>query len=206
MMMNLSSKSEATYAAILATAYEMAAADGIGKLSLGEVAKRMGISKSGVFSRVGSLEALQAAVLDESDRRFAEDVFMPSLRLPAGLPRLAAQVERWTESCCATGPGTGCLYTAGAFEYDDLQTPLRDRLQQGVERWRASLRKTVRQAVEVGHLRPDTDAEQLVFEIYCLIVGLMHDTRFMRDPAAPRRMQMAFSRLISTYKSFNYQG
>lgn len=94
MMMNLSSKSEATYAAILATAYEMAAADGIGKLSLGEVAKRMGISKSGVFSRVGSLEALQAAVLDESDRRFAEDIFMPALRLPPGLPRLAAQVER----------------------------------------------------------------------------------------------------------------
>ena len=205
-MNTLSSKSEATYSAILGTAYQMAAADGIGKLSLGEVAKRTGISKSGVFSRVGSLEALQGDVLDEYDRRFAEDVFMPSLKLAPGLPRLVAQVERWIARCRDTGPGSGCLYTAGAFEYDDLDGALRDRLQQGVERWRASLRKTVRQAMELGHLRPDTDAEQLVFEIYCLIVGLLHDTRFMRDPAAPGRMMLAFSRLISTYKSFTYQG
>ena len=202
----LSSKSEATYTTILGTAYQMAAADGIGKLSLGEVAKRTGISKSGVFSRVGSLEALQGDVLDEYDRRFAEDVFMPSLKLAPGLPRLVAQVERWIARCRDTGPGSGCLYTAGAFEYDDLDGALRDRLQQGVERWRASLRKTVRQAMELGHLRPDTDAEQLVFEIYCLIVGLLHDTRFMRDPAAPGRMMLAFGRLISTYKSFTYQG
>ncbi|KQV89866.1 TetR family transcriptional regulator [Massilia sp. Root351] len=205
-MNTLSSKSEATYSAILGTAYQMAAADGIGKLSLGEVAKRTGISKSGVFSRVGSLEALQGDVLDEYDRRFAEDVFMPSLKLAPGLPRLVAQVERWIARCRDTGPGSGCLYTAGAFEFDDLDGALRDRLQQGVERWRASLRKTVRQAMDLGHLRPDTDAEQLVFEIYCLIVGLLHDTRFMRDPAAPGRMMLAFSRLISTYKSFTYQG
>eukprot|EP01032_Pedospumella_encystans_P032578 gene32578-36784_t len=91
-MNTLSSKSEATYTTILGTAYQMAAADGIGKLSLGEVAKRTGISKSGVFSRVGSLEALQGDVLDEYDRRFAEDVFMPSLKLAPGLPRLMAQV------------------------------------------------------------------------------------------------------------------
>jgi len=205
-MHTLSSKSEATYTTILGTAYQMAAADGIGKLSLGEVAKRTGISKSGVFSRVGSLEALQGDVLDEYDRRFAEEVFMPSLKLAPGLPRLVAQVERWIARCRDTGPGSGCLYTAGAFEYDDLDGALRDRLQQGVERWRASLRKTVRQAMELGHLRPDTDAEQLVFEIYCLIVGLLHDTRFMRDPAAPGRMMLAFGRLISTYKSFTYQG
>lgn len=205
-MNTLSTKSEATYSAILGTAYQMAAADGIGKLSLGEVAKRTGISKSGVFSRVGSLEALQGDVLDEYDRRFAEDVFMPSLKLAPGLPRLVAQVERWIARCRDTGPGSGCLYTAGAFEFDDLDGALRDRLQQGVERWRASLRKTVLQAMELGHLRPDTDAEQLVFEVYCLIVGLLHDTRFMRDPAAPGRMMLAFGRLISTYKSFTYQG
>jgi AcrR family transcriptional regulator len=206
-MDTLTAKSEATYAAIIETALDMALADGIGKLSLGEIAKRLDLSKSGVFSRVGSLEALQGAVLDEYDRRFAAEVFMPSLQLPQGLPRLMAQVNQWLQRSCTLGPRTGCLYTAGAFEYDDLgDSPLRERLQQGVERWRASLRKTVLQAVELGQLRPDTDPQQLVFEIYCLIVGLLHDARFMRDPTSVQRMQIAFSRLISTYKSFSYQG
>jgi AcrR family transcriptional regulator len=202
-MDTLTAKSEATYAAIIAAAMDMAAAEGIGKLSLGELAKRTGISKSGVFSRVGSLESLQAAVLDEYDRRFAAEVFLPTLHLPRGLPRLTAQVGNWSKRACGEALSNACLYTAGAFEFDDQPGPLRDRLQQGAVAWRASLRKTILQAMEAGQLRPDTDPEQLVYEIYSLIVGLVHDTRFLHDDSAHRHMQRAFNRLISTYKSFN---
>ena len=202
-MDTLTAKSEATYAAIIEAALDMAAAEGIGKLSLGELAKRTGISKSGVFSRVGSLETLQAAVLDEYDRRFGKEVFLPSLQLPKGLPRLLAQVNAWSQRACDEGLRNACLYSAGAFEFDDQAGPLRDRLQQGAMAWRASLRKTVLQAMELGHLRPDTDPGQLVYEIYSLIVGLVHDTRFLHDEQAGRHMQRAFNRLISTYKSFN---
>ncbi len=200
------SKSELTYAAIVDAALQMAAEEGIGKLSLGEVAKRLGLSKSGVFSRVGSLEALQQAVLDEFDRRFTAQVFQAALAQPRGLPRLNAIVENWIRRACATEPGTACLYTAGAFEFDDVEGSLRERLHQGVRQWRAGLRKTVLQALEAGHLRPDTDPEQLVFEIYCLIVGLMHDARFLYDDKAEQRMRRAYARLISTYRSFDYLG
>lgn len=205
-MDTLSSKSEHTYATIVASALDMAAEQGIGKLSLGEVAKRLGISKSGVFSRVGSLEALQQAVLDEFDRRFAAQVFQPALSLPRGLPRLNAMIDNWIRRVCANNVTSSCLYTAGSFEFDDIASPLRDRLQQGVLQWRAGLRKTVLQALEAGHLRPDTDPEQLIFEIYSLIVGVMHDTRFLHDPQAADRMRRAYARLISTYRSFDYLG
>jgi len=205
-MDTLSSKSEHTYATIVAAALDMAAEQGIGKLSLGEVAKRLGLSKSGVFSRVGSLEALQQAVLDEFDRRFTAQVFQPALASPRGLPRLNAMIDNWIRRVCAGAATTSCLYTAGSFEFDDIASPLRDRLQQGVLRWRAGLRKTVLQALEAGHLRPDTDPEQLIFEVYSLIVGVMHDTRFLHDPHAADRMRRAYARLISTYRSFDYLG
>ena len=202
--MNSTAKSEATYATILEAAVDMAAAEGIGKLSLGELSKRTGISKSGVFSRVGSLEQLQGAVLDEYDRRFAEEVFVPSLQAAKGLPRLCMQVNLWLKKIASETARGACLYTAGAFEFDDLgEGPLRDRLQQGVLLWRGSLRRTVLQAMETGHLRPDTEPEQLVFEIYSLVIGVMHDVRFLRDDTVPRRAQRAFNRLISTYKSFS---
>jgi AcrR family transcriptional regulator len=200
------SKSELTYSAIVDAALEMAAEEGIGKLSLGEVAKRLGLSKSGVFSRVGSLESLQQAVLDEFDRRFAAQVFQPALALPRGLPRLNAMVENWIRRVCITDPASACLYTAGSFEFDDVAGPLRDRLQQGVLRWRVMVRKAVLQALEAGHLRPDTDPEQLVFEISSLIFGLMHDARFLHDRKVPDRMRRAYARLISTYRSFDYLG
>ncbi|MYM26395.1 TetR family transcriptional regulator [Duganella sp. FT135W] len=201
-MDTLTAKSEATYATIIEAALEMAAAEGIGKLSLGELAKRTGISKSGVFSRVGSLEALQSAVLDEYDRRFSAEIFLPSLQFPKGLPRLIEQINAWSRRTANEGLRNSCLYSAGAFEYDDLNGPLRDRLQQGVEAWRASLRKTILQAMELGQLRPDTDPGQLVYEIYSLIIGLIHDTRFLREELSGRYMQKAFERLIASYKVF----
>lgn len=198
-------KSEATFAAIVDIAFDMAASEGIGKLSLGEVAKRMGISKSGVFARVGSLATLQEAVLDEFDRRFVAEVLTPALVLPRGLPRLHAQVTAWIRRVCDTQSSAACLYTAGAFEFDDHDTPLRDRLQRGVIRWRAAMRRTVMQAIALEQLRPDTDPEQLVFDIYTLIIGLMHDARFLREPLAESRMRSTYLRLLASYKGVNYE-
>jgi AcrR family transcriptional regulator len=196
-------KSELTLAAIVDTALSLVAAQGFGSLSLGDVAKRLGISKSGVFSRVGSLENLREAVISEFNRRFVEAVFEPAMRLPAGLPRLNALVLGWISR---TTQVTGCIYVAGAFEYDDVDSPLRERLQTYVLQWRAVLRRAVLQALDAGHLRPDTDPEQLVFEISSLMVGLMHDARFLRDPKAQDRVRNAYERLTSTYRSFNYHG
>jgi len=99
------SRSELTLAAILDTALAMAAADGLESLTIGEVARRLGLSKSGVFSRIGSRQALQRAVIEEYDRRFINDVFVPAMREPRGLPRLNAIFERWLQRAgrCATG-------------------------------------------------------------------------------------------------------
>jgi AcrR family transcriptional regulator len=199
-------KSELTLTAIVDAALDMAAAGGLESISLGEVAKRLGISKSGVFSRVGSREALQEAVLDEFDSRFVAEVFTPAMALPRGLPRLNAMVKAWIDRSSRTDAFTGCFYMSGAFEYDDLDGPMRERVQCNVVRMRAMLCRTVKQALDAGHLRPDTDPEQLAFEIYSLMIGLMHDARFLRDPKAPGRAHSSYERLTSTYRSFSYTG
>jgi hypothetical protein len=128
------------------------------------------------------------------------------MKLPQGLPRLNAIVEGWIRRTSNAREFNGCLYVAGSFDFDDIPSPLRDRLEAGVVHWRATLRRTVLQALEAGQLRSDTDPEQLVFEIYSLIVGLMHDIRFLHNPEAQGRMRNAYARLISTYRSFHYQG
>jgi AcrR family transcriptional regulator len=189
-------RSGLTLAAILDTALQMAAAEGLESLTIGEVAKRLGLSKSGVFSRVGSREALQKAVLDEYDRRFMQDVFVPAMREPRGLPRLNAIMRLWLGRARDIEIRQGCIYCAGAFEFDDREGPLRDALLDGVMRWRNALKRSVIQAVDEGHLLPDTDADQLVFEMDALFTGLMRDARFLRDPKATERAWAAWQRLI----------
>lgn len=191
-------KAELTRAAIVGAALDLAAAEGLQSITLQAVADRIGMSKSGVFSRAGSREALQKAVIEEFGRRFIADVFVPAMQAPKGLPRLNEIVRRWIVRTRDVEAHTGCLYTAGAFELDDCEGELRDVLFGEITRWRAALRRTVLQAVEAGHLAPDTDADQLVGELSALIMGLLHDTRFLRDPRAADRTQASWDRLVKS--------
>jgi AcrR family transcriptional regulator len=192
-------KSELTRAAIVGAALDLAGREGLESITLQAVADRIGLSKSGVFSRVGSRETLQKAVIEEFGRRFIDDVFVPAMQQPKGLPRLDTIVQRWIVRPRDVEARTGCIFSAGAFELDDKEGPLRDLLHDEVLRWRGALRRSVLQAVEAGHLRADTDVEQLVGEIYALTLGLIHDVRFLRDAKAADRAQASWKRLLTTY-------
>ncbi|TFZ07542.1 TetR/AcrR family transcriptional regulator [Ramlibacter henchirensis] len=192
-------RSELTRAAIIGAALDLAAAEGLESITLQAVADRIGLSKSGVFSRVGSRETLQKAVVEEFGRRFIDDVFVPAMQQPKGLPRLDTIVQRWIVRTRDVEAKSGCVFSAGAFELDDKEGPLRDHLHNEIMRWRSALRRTVMQAIEAGHLKAGTDPEQLVSEIYSLMLGMVHDVRFMRDPRTAERVQSTWRRLLSTY-------
>jgi AcrR family transcriptional regulator len=194
-------KSELTRTAIVGAAMDLALTDGLEAITLQAVASRLALSKSGVFSRVGSREALQKAVIEEYGRRFLADVFVPAMQKPKGLARLNDIVERWIARTRDIEAETGCIYMAGAFEYDDREGELRDLLLAEITRWRAALRRTVLQAVETGELRADTDAAQVVSELNGLIMGLLHDARFLRDPQAADRAKQTWQRLLSSYRA-----
>ncbi len=194
------SKSEMTRAAIVGAALDFAAEQGLEAISLQAVADRVGLSKSGVFSRVGSREALQQAVIEEYDRRFLADVFVPAMQAPKGLSRLNAIVRRWIERTRVVEAVTGgCIYVAGAFELDDRDGELREALLKGVIAWRAALRRAVLQAINEGHLPISTPVENLVSDIYSLMIGCLHDARFLRDQGAPDRAHASYQRLIRSY-------
>ncbi len=194
-------KSELTRAAIVGAGIDLASAEGLEAITLQAVADRIGLSKSGVFSRIGSREALQKAVIEEFGRRFIADVFVPAMQLPKGLPRLNEIVRRWIIRMRDVEAEHGCIYSAGAFELDDREGPLRDLLYGEVTRWRAALRRTVLQALETGDLKPDTDPEQMVSEMSALALGLIHDIRFLREPRAAERAQATWARLLQTYRN-----
>ena len=88
------------------------------------------------------------------------------------------------------------IFRFGAFEFDDRDGPLRDMLLDGIMGWRSALKRTIIQAIDEGHLLPDTDADQLVFEIDGLFVALMREARFVRDPRAADRAWSTYERLI----------
>jgi AcrR family transcriptional regulator len=197
-------KSEQTLAAIVAAGMDIAVHSGLQNLTLNSIAQKLGISKSGVFVRVGSLESLQILVLDEYERIFALTVFMPTLSEPAGLPRLNAIVHRWVHHGNELTALIASHYAVNTYDNDPDAHPdaLRSRLVNGMMVWRQTLERTAKQAVDRGHLRPDTDPEQLVFEIFSLLTGFLYDAHVKRDPKCFDRVMSAYARLMSTYRAF----
>lgn len=188
-------KGEETRHAILSRAFELANVVGVSGLSIGRLAEATGLSKSGLFAHFGSKEALEVAVVQEASRQFVQEVMVPALREPRGLPRVRALFERWLE--WGDRPG-GCFFVGASAELDDRPGPPRDALVQASKDWIDELTKAAQIAVREGHFHAELDAAQFAFEEYGIMLGVHTFHRFMREPDALVRCRRAFDRLLST--------
>jgi AcrR family transcriptional regulator len=188
-------KGRQTRAAIVDAALALASHIGIEGLSIGALAEATGMSKSGVFAHFGSREELQISVVREYHARFEEEVFRPAMSEARGLPRLHGLFDRWLKRV-SVEIDSGCIYISGAVEFDDRPGPVRDALVAMVQTWRRALERAIRVAAAEGHLRADTDAGQLLFEIHGLILAVHHDARFLRHAGAEARARAGFERVL----------
>jgi len=154
--------------------------DGFEGLSIGLLAERVRMSKSGVYAHFESKENIQIEVIHEYHKRFRSFVFEPALKQPRGLPRLKKMLDKWTE-LTVSELSTGCIYISGAFELDDKPGPVRTALAQTVTTWRNTLIKAIEMAKAEGHLKPQADPKEMLFSIYSLILGIQHDSRFLKS-------------------------
>ncbi|MGB5081013.1 MAG: TetR/AcrR family transcriptional regulator [Burkholderiales bacterium] len=191
-------KGEQTQALILNEALSFASLVGLEGLSIGALAERLGLSKSGLFAHFGSKEDLQLQTLRQAQALFHERVFRPALEQDPGLPRLTALFSRWIQWLDGTPetPG-GCLLLTASVEYDDRPGLVRDLLVSGQRELRGAIAKLIRGAIEEGQLPSDTDPWQLTFEIFGAVLAAHHDHRLLRDSRAFERARAAFHRLIA---------
>ncbi len=189
-------KGQQTRTAILDQALALASQAGLAGLTIGTLAERSGLSKSGLFAHFGSKEGLQLAVIQGVRQLYSDLVFQPAMQQPPGLPRLRAIVENWLKwTGSARLPG-GCIMTAAAYEFDDCPGPVKELISQSLRELRKTLARAVRMAVDAGQLPPDADAEQLAFEICAVYAGAQLDARLFGDPQAYARALVAFENLL----------
>jgi AcrR family transcriptional regulator len=193
------SKGEQTRAAILDEALKVASRLGLEGLTIGSLADATGMSKSGLFAHFGSREGLQLAVLEHAVQRYGEQVLMPALKIERGLPRLRAMFERWIDWAIASGLPGGCIMIAAAAEYDDRPGPIRDAVIANQHRGDAVIQKAVRLAIEEGHLREDTDPEQIAFELLGIVLATHNHRRLLGDKEARKRALVAFEQLVARH-------
>jgi AcrR family transcriptional regulator len=158
-----------TRASILEVAANLASVEGLEGLTIGRLATELKMSKSGLFAHFGSKEELQLATLEAAREIFAREVVEPALAAPRGLPRLQALIAHKLAYERGEVFAGGCFFENVRAEFDSRGPgPVRDAIERDLEDWHAVMRRAIASAVEAGHLRSDTDVEQLLYEIEAL--------------------------------------
>jgi AcrR family transcriptional regulator len=168
------SRGEATRAAILDRAVDLASAEGLEALSIGRLAAELEMSKSGLFAHFGSKQELQLAIVEAAAWRFREAVVDPVAEVPDGGERLRAMTSAYVshlESNCYSG---GCFWAATSTEFDDRPGPVRDAIAGSLDAWLGELERQARLA---GSAEP----ERLAFELYALVMGANSRFRLSGD-------------------------
>ncbi len=192
-------KGEETRSQILAAAVEMASETGFEALTIGSLAERTGLSKSGLFAHFGSKLDLQVATLDEAARCFTEAVFLPAMKAQRGLKRLNALFDNWiTWPAKARLPG-GCPIDAAGREYDHHPGVMREAVIERQKLLDRELTKAVQMAVDAGELAPDADARQIAFEFVGIVMISFRTEMLFGAEEAHRRARTSFDRLIEQH-------
>lgn len=176
-----------TRAAILRRAVDVGSVDGLEGLTIGRLAADLGMSKAGVIGQFGSKEELQLAALDLAADMFRASVWDPAEHAEPGLPRLLAVCEAWARYAEDPPFAGGCFIVAVTHEFDAREGRVHEALREILTRWRRTLVRDARIAVEQGDLPAGSDPEEIAFALDALAAGSTPARRLMGDVAVGER-------------------
>ena len=162
-------KSQRTRLAILDMAAAQASEQGLESLSIGGLAARIGMSKSGLFAHFGSKEELQLATVDHAADIFVREVITPGHSAPRGVARIWALLDAHIDYIEREVFAGGCFFSTTSMEFKDRPGPVRDRIVEQVARWHSHVEHAVEQAQELGEVAADIDPRRVAFELNAFV-------------------------------------
>ncbi|MFG1918565.1 TetR family transcriptional regulator C-terminal domain-containing protein [Micromonospora sp. NPDC048898] len=163
----LRSDGERSRRLILHAATGLATVEGLRGLSIADLARRTGMSKSGLFAHFRSKEELQLATVAAAAGEHDVLVVQPALRAPTALGQLQAVCHNFLE--LAQRSEGGCFFASASAELDTHPGRVRDSIRRFDREWMTLLTNLVAQAQAAGDLPDDLAAAQLAFEVRALL-------------------------------------
>lgn len=194
------SKGYTTKENILKAAFELTSKFGLESLSIGELAKSVGMSKSGLFSHFKSKEKLQIMVMDYASDNFVLKVVKPALKAPRGLPRVEKLMKNWQSWSSSYLPG-GCPFLSAIIEFDDRPGPVQDHVRAIQAQMINTFERSLKISIEEGDLEESTDEKQLAYEIYSNMIGFHVYNRLLKDKKSTKRFDSFFNTIIDRVRT-----
>jgi AcrR family transcriptional regulator len=173
-----------TREAIVREAVSLATVDGLEGLTIGNLAGRLDMSKSGIYAHFGSKQELQLATVDEAGRIFVAEVIEPARAAAPGLAQLVAVCDAFFDHLVRhTFPG-GCFFAGAVLEMGTRPGPVKEAIAAFQTHFTALIRQFVLAALDRHELPADEDPDALTFELNGIILAANANFVLHGDPAA----------------------
>ena len=193
-------KGAETKQAILHQGVETAFRVGLGRLTIGELARGTGLSKSGLFAHFRSKQALQLEVLGQARAEFTDAVIRPAIAMPRGEPRVRELFDRWADRGLRRSPGC-CLFVKAITEFEGQAGPVHDQLIQDHRDLYDSIAQIFRTGITEGHFRDDADPIQFAFALDGVMFAGYHWLPVYGAEQTVTRSRRAFEALLDAVRS-----
>jgi len=169
--------------AVLDLAVQDASVRGLAALTLGSLASRLPVNKSGIAGLFGGKEGLQLAAVEHARGMFVEAVVEPAREAGAGLERLWSLVRCWADYSRRRVFAGGCFFRTVEVEFDTQDGAVRDAVVAAHRDWTSYLRRHAELAVQAGELAAGTGVDQLAFEITAMLNAANDGSLLLGDDA-----------------------
>ena len=187
-------RGDRTRRTILAAAVNIASVEGLEGLTIGRLATHLDMSKSGLFAHFGSKEELQISTVRAAAAIFVHRVVEPAEEShEPGIVRLRRMLDTWLDYMERGTFAGGCFFAAATVEMDGRPGPVRDAVAAQMTSWAQLLGAYVRTAIDHGELAPDTDPDQLAFELDALGTAVNSGWQLHEDTAVFHRGRRALA-------------
>lgn len=191
-------KGQATKHHILKEGLMLASIKGLVNISIGGLAAKANMSRSGLFAHFLSKEQLQLEILEFAYNLFERTIMEPCKQIASPVGRLRylqKEVPSWYEKTDPKIPG-GCIFLMACLEFDDRPGKIRNNLLHQHSRFLDFLKDTHEDAVKAREFTGVTTKENFAFVFYSLYMGYNQYKKFFGDENARYHFDYAIDRLI----------
>lgn len=185
--------------AILHAAAQLATTRGLESLSIGELARHIGMSKSGLYAHFKSKEELELATIETAAEIFDQEVLSSARESPGGLARVQAVSEAFLLHLERRVFPGGCFFANVSMQLAASPGRPRDRVMEILARWIELFAHALGEAVVAGELPRDADLDQMAFELNAMLVRANFSWILTGEPGVLDQARMGIRHVIERF-------
>lgn len=198
-------KSERTREKILKMGMDLVSFKGLVDLSIGDMAKACGLSRSGLIAHFKNKEEMQIEILKFAEEEFRRHVIKKSY-VPDPMENLHALSKNWlnwtkTHEVHLQG---GCPFIKAAIEFKDREeSAVRDFMEDQQRRLLLYIADIAERLKSENYFDQEKSSDQFAYEIYSIYLGHTIMKSLLREENADEKFQVTLTDLINKYRKLS---